>query len=176
MEIWIVGIIIVALMIYVSTRIKKSAAAAFEREEIEAEDYRLTKSAGYIHPFRDDSAYAFEAYTKEFGDEEAKDFRRSRATLKIISNSDFETVCKQAKKTADKITSKRFVEDTPAEQKIFYLENENSENGVKFSTMWKIVESRTRRKIYQFQVSVMEEYREDWAEAAGAMVASFEVK
>lgn len=176
MEIWFVGIIVVALMIYASTKIKKSAATAYEPEEIEAEDYRLTKPAGYLHPFKDDSTFAFEAYTKEFGDEESKNFRRSRATLKITSDSDFETVCKQAKKTADKITAKRFVEDTPAEQKIFYLETAKSENGVEFSTMWKIVESRARRKIYQFQVSFLEEFREDWAESARALVASFEVK
>jgi len=176
MEIFIVGLVVVALMVYASTKIKKTAAAAFEREEIETEDFRLIKPEGYIHPFKENSPLAFEAYTKDFGFEEAKDFRRSRATLNVISNADFETVCKNAKKTADKITSKKFVEDAPAGQKIFLLENEKSENGVKFFTFWKIVESRTRRKIYQFQVSVLEEYREELAEAAGEMVGSFAVK
>ena len=42
MEIFIVGVAVVALMVYVSTKIKRSAAAAFEREEIEEEDFSLT--------------------------------------------------------------------------------------------------------------------------------------
>lgn len=176
MEIFIVGVVVVALMVYASTKIKKTAAAAFAPEIIDEEEFRLVKSEGYMYPFKESSPFAFEAYTKDFGFEEAKDFRRSRATLKVVSNSDFETVCKNAKKTADKITSKRFIEDTPAEQKLFLLETEKSENGVRFFTVWKIVESRARRKIYQFQVSVLEEYREELAEAANQMVGSFEVK
>ncbi len=176
MEIFFAGLVLVALMVYASTKIKKSAAAAFEPEIIDAEDFRLVKPQGYINPIRENSPLAFEAYTKDFGFEEAKDFRRSRATLNVSANADFETVCKDAKKTADKIISKRFVEDTPANQKIFWLENEKSTNGVKFFTLWKIVESREKRKIYQFQVSVLEEYREELAEAASEMLGSFEVK
>ena len=176
MEILIVGGILVALMIFASTKIKRSAAAAFEREEIEEEDFSLVKPEGYIHPFKENSPFVFEAYTKDFGDEEAKEFRRSRATLRVVSNSDFETVCRMAKKTADKILSKRFVEDAPANQKIFLLENEKSENGVKFFTRWKIVESRERRKIYEFQVSILEEYGEEFADAASEMIRTFSVK
>ncbi len=177
MEILIVGIIVVALMVVVSTKIKKSAAQAFEREEIEADDFSLVKPEGYIHPLNENSDFAFEAYTKDFGeDEEAKNFRRSRATLRVISDSDFETICRNAKNIADKIQSKKFVEDEPARQKIFLLENEKSEEGVKFFTRWKIVESRERRKIYEFQISVLEDYLEDYEDRAGEMIASFDVK
>jgi hypothetical protein len=174
MEIFIVGVMVVALMVYVSTKIKRSAAAAFEREEIEEEDFSLVKPEGYIHPFKEDSPLAFEAYSKEFGDEAAKNFRRSRATLRVVS--DFETICRNAKKTADKIHLKRFVEDAPANQKIFLLENEKSENDVRFFTRWKIVESRERGKVYEFQVSVLEQYQEEFADAAGEMIRTFSVK
>ena len=176
MEIFIVGVAVVALMVYVSTKIKRSAAAAFEREEIEEEDFSLIKPEGYIHPFNENSPFKFEAYTKDFGDEEAKSFRRSRATLRVVSDSDFETVCRNAKKSADRIASKKFVEDTPADQKIFLLENEKSESGVKFFTRWKIVESRERRKVYEFQVSVLSEYQQKFADAAGEMIRTFSVK
>lgn len=176
MEIFFAGLILVALMVYASTKIKKTAAAAYEPEIIEAEDFRLVKPEGYINPIKENSRFAFEAYTKDFGFEEAKDFRRSRATLNVTGNSDFETICKNAKKTADKIASKRFVENALAGQKIFLLETEKSENGVKFFTLWKIVESHPRQAIYQFQVSVLEEYREELATAASEMIGSFEVK
>jgi hypothetical protein len=176
MEIFIVGVFVVALMVYVSTKIKRSAAAAFEREEIDEEDFSLIKPEGYIHPFNENSPLAFEVYSKDFGDEEAKNFRRSRATLRVVSGSDFEAVCRSAKKTAGKIRLKRFVEDAPANQKIFLLENEKSENDVRFFTRWKIVESRERGKIYEFQVSVLEQYEEEFADAASEMIRTFSVK
>ena len=79
MEIFIVGVMVVALMVYVSTRIKKSAAQAYEPETIDAEDFTINKPAGFINPVNDDSAFVFEAFTKDFGTDEAKDFRQARA-------------------------------------------------------------------------------------------------
>jgi hypothetical protein len=85
MEIWIIGGAIVALMIYASTKIKKSAASAYERETIETEEFSIVKPEGFINPFESD--FAFEAYTKEFGAEKAEDFRQCRASLTIENNS-----------------------------------------------------------------------------------------
>lgn len=176
MEIFFIGIVVVALMVYASTKIKRSAAAAFEPENIETDEFSLIKPEGYIHPFNEESVFAFEAYSKNFGDDESKDFRRSRATVRAISNSDFETVCKNAKKTADKIVSKHFVGNAPEGQKIFLLETEKTEKNVKFSTFWKIIESRERRKVYEFQVSVLDEFKEELTDAANQMAETFAVK
>jgi hypothetical protein len=82
MEIWIVGGIIVALMIYASTKIKKAAASAYEREVIEAEDFAIVKPEGFISLV--DSAFAFEAQSKEFGESEAaEDLYRARAWIAV---------------------------------------------------------------------------------------------
>lgn len=176
MEILIVGVVIVALMAYVSTKIKKSAAQAFEREEIETEGFRIVKPEGFINPINNDSPLAFEAYSKAMGENEAKHFRQAWAGLRVFSNADFQTICKNAKMSSGKITSKKFSEDTPEGQKIFLLESEKTEKEAAMFCLWKIVENRERRKIYELQISVLENYRAEFADKAGEMLESFTVK
>src|SRR5215218_5042830 len=89
MEILILGVILVALMAYVSTRIKKSAARAFEREVIETGDFRLVKPEGFLSPVSENSEYAFEAYSKDFGeDDAAAEHRQARAVVRGHQNSE----------------------------------------------------------------------------------------
>jgi hypothetical protein len=176
MEIFIVGVVIVALMVYVSTRIKKSAAQAYEPETIDAEDFTINKPAGFINPVNDDSTFAFEAYTKDFGTGEAKDFRQARARLRVLANSSFDAICKNAKQTGGKIKSKNFSENAPQGQRTFLLETESAENDVPVFSSWKIVESRDRRKIYELQVSVLEDHKIKFADEIAEMIESFAVK
>lgn len=170
MEILIVGVVIVALMVYTSTKIKRSAAQAFEREEIETGDFKIVKPGGFINPIKENSPFAFEAYTKDFGKNDASDFRQAHAYLRIISGKDFKTVCKDAKTSADVILS----ESKSKEQKIYLLESEKSEKGVKIFSSWKIVAGE--RKIYELKVSVLETFQADYADAIGEMIESFTVK
>jgi len=176
MEIFIVGVIVVALMVYVSTKIKKSAAQAYERETIDGGDFTINKPAGFINPINDDTAFAFEAYTKDFGTDEAKDFRQARAKLRVISDLSFDAVCKNAKQSAGKILSKNFSENVSQGQRIFLLESEGAENDAPIFSIWKIVESREQRKIYELQISVLEEYRKNYADEITEMIESLAVK
>lgn len=176
MEILIIGGIIVALMVYASTKIKRSAAQAFEPETIDEADFSLNKPEGYLHPFRENSEFAFEAYTKNFGGGAAKNLRQSRATLRVNSNSSFDEVCRNAKKSGDKVLSKNFVGNAPENQKIFLLETEKVEQDVKIYTLWKIVENRAQRKVYEYQVSVLEANREEFADRMNEMIETFQVK
>ncbi|MCY7375705.1 MAG: hypothetical protein LH472_07005 [Pyrinomonadaceae bacterium] len=174
MEIFIIGLAVVALMVFVSTKIKKSAAAAYDSETVETEEFKLFKPEGFIYPLNDDSGLAFVANSKDWGKNEASKFRQARAALRVISNSDFKIICENAKKSAGKIKSKNFVKDAPAGQKIFTLEGETLEDTVKILTFWKIVESR--RKIYELRAAVIENYAEDFADKINEMTASFTVK
>src|SRR5687768_9390305 len=98
MEIFIIGGAIVALMVYVSTRIKKSAAAAYDREIIETEEFRIVKPKGFMHPLRENSEFAFEAFSEDYGDGELRNFWQSNAELLVHSNKKFKDVCAEAKK------------------------------------------------------------------------------
>ncbi|MDQ3713253.1 MAG: hypothetical protein M3388_13685 [Acidobacteriota bacterium] len=172
MEILIFGVILVALMVFASTKIKKSAARAFEQEAIETEDFKITKPEGFINPINEDSAVAFEAYTKELGENDAKNFRQAQANLRIVSDSDFETVCENAKASADKILSENWSENP----RVYLLESERIEQDVPIISSWKIVENIQKRKVYELQISVIEAYREDYTARENKMINSFVVK
>ncbi len=174
MEIFIVGLGVVALMVYVSTRIKKSAAAAYEAEVVETENFKIFKPEGFIHPLNGDSTFAFEANSKDWGKNDASQFRQARAVVRVILNSDFKIVCESAKKSSGKVKSKQFVQSAPVGQKIFLLEGETSEADVKIITFWEIIESK--QKIYELKIAVLEAYAEDFAERINQMTASFNVK
>lgn len=174
MEIFIVGLAVVALMVYVSTQIKKSAAAAYEPENIETEEFKIYKPEGFIYPLNDDSGLAFVANSKEWGKNEAGKFRQAKAAARTISNSDFKTVCETAKKSVGKIVSKRYVENAPDGQRIFLLEGETFEDSIKIMTFWKIVENK--QKIYELKAAVIEAYADEFADKLKEMVASFTVK
>src|SRR5437867_2652270 len=83
MELLIPGLILVALMVYASTRIKRSAARAFEAEQIAGDGFTLVKPDGFLHRINDDSEYAFEAYSKEFGSGAADDVRAATAVALV---------------------------------------------------------------------------------------------
>lgn len=86
MEILIIGIIVVALMAYVSTRVKRSAAAAFQAETVETSEYSIQKPDGFLSMIGGDPQFAFEAYSKDFGTGPAEKLRQVRATLVIDSD------------------------------------------------------------------------------------------
>lgn len=67
MELLIPGLILVALMVYASTRIKRSAAAAFESETIETDEFIIKKPDGFLSVLGGDPKYAYEAYSRDFG-------------------------------------------------------------------------------------------------------------
>lgn len=81
MELLIPGLILVALMVYASTRIRRSAARAFEAETIETDEFVIQKPEGFLNVIGGDERYAFEAYSKEFGGEGAEEIRQ--ATVKV---------------------------------------------------------------------------------------------
>src|SRR4051794_7750972 len=84
MEILIIGLILVALMVYASTRIKRTAAAAFERETIETDTYVIQKPEGYLHKLNGDPQFLFEAYSREFSKSDPK-LRLGTAKIDVIS-------------------------------------------------------------------------------------------
>lgn len=67
MEILVIGLLIVALMAWASTRIKRNAAAAYEAETIETDDLVVRKPEGFLHVLNDESGLLFRAYSKDYG-------------------------------------------------------------------------------------------------------------
>ena len=82
MELLIPGLILVAFMVYASTRIKRVAAEAFEPETVETDDFTLDKPEGFLNVINRDPSLAFYAYSKDMGVGEAAEFRAGRAEIR----------------------------------------------------------------------------------------------
>lgn len=176
MEILIIGIIIVALMVYASTKIKKNAAEAFEREVIETEEFYVNKPEGLMHPLRDKSEFAFEAFSKDFGDEDLRNFWKANAELKVYEGKKFKDVCAEIKNSADKILSEKVLKETPEDQRICLLQGEKTIDEVKKRVFWKVVESVSQKRVFEFRVYVLDKHLADFSSRAEEMIDSFRVK
>ena len=174
MEILIVGGALVALMVYVSTRIKNSAASAFEREAVETADFSIIKPENFISPVSENSEFAFTALSRDFGTGEAEEFKQAQVELRILPNADFEEVYRAARQTAGKIISEETSESV--DEKICFLNGEKTENGIETETFYKIIGSKTQNKIYELKISVLSEYRENFLAAVNEFLNSFTVK
>jgi hypothetical protein len=108
MELLIPGLILVALMVYASTRIKRAAARAYERETIANPDFVLVKPEGMLH--RVDSRYAFEAFSREFGNEPAEDVRAATAVVEIREAQTLEAVVRAEKALLATVEAERMFE------------------------------------------------------------------
>lgn len=175
MEILIIGIILVALMVFASTKIKKIAARAFEREMIETEEFSLIKPEGFINPTNENSEFAFQARTRDFGENESCNVPQSEIKLSIFTNSNFRKVCQDIKKSAGKILSEQTDEDL-TKQKVCRFETEKMKNETAFSVFHKIVENPKQNKVYDLKVSVVKDFRDNYKEKVGEVLESFVVK
>lgn len=176
MEIWIIGIIIVALMVYVSTKVKKNAARAFEREIVETEEFCLTKPDGLMHPLREKSDFAFEAFSKSFGDGDLRNFWQVNAELLVHNGKTLKDVCERIKSSSETIVAEEILKDTPHGQRICLLEGEQIIDEVKKKVFWKVVESVSRKKVFEFRIFVLEKHLSDFIGRIEEMTESFRVK
>lgn len=176
MEILIIGGVLVALMIFVSTKIKKSAAQAFESEVIEKENFRLVKPDGFIHPLREDSDYVFEAYSKEFGEKNERNIWRAQIYISVLEGLNFNSACKIIKKEDGKILSEKVLKDTADGEKVCLIEKEISKDDTAFFEFQKIIESRKQQRIYNLKILVLKPFRQEFEEKVDELISSFQLK
>ncbi|MBS1798146.1 MAG: hypothetical protein JSS81_30310 [Acidobacteria bacterium] len=170
MEIWIIGIFIVALMVYLSTRIKRSAAAAFAEERVETDDFSLVKPEGFLSPVENDEYLAFYAYSKEFGDEgDTEKQRQSLIRLKTQAGRELAEVRREVKKSFDKLLSEEKTGDAE-----FLLTGEKSERDVERVVYHKLVARGER--IFDLEMTVLADKRENYEETAEKLFDGFRVK
>ena len=144
----IIGVLIVALMVYTSTKIKKSAREAFEPEKFENDEFMLMKPDGFIIPFNRNSPYPFEAYSKDFGDDEAAKLNQCWAVVNIKIGF----------------------------QKSSSTKSEKNEKDVLIHVFTKRLGNKAAKKTYELEISVLDDYREAFAEKIETMLSSFALK
>jgi hypothetical protein len=163
-EILIIGLIIVALMVYTSTKIKKKAAIAFEQEPIIAPGFSIIKPEGFIHPLESPSGAAFEAYSKEFGKNENENTRRAWIKLQVTGDE------LDAVKRAIKAAAESIAEDPEAE----VMEVERTENGLPVNAFYKFIADG--EKLYELQAVVLREHKDDYLRKIQVAFESFRVR
>ena len=176
MEILIIGGILVLIMVIVSTKIKKSAAAAYQPEFVEKEDFSIEKPEGFLYPLHDPPDYHFEAYSKVYGERSTRNIWRARTRLRIHRDTDLKKFVDEIKKGIESIDSRKQFDDLPEGQKGLILRSSKTEDEVDYKVLRKIVEVVEERKIYDLKTTLLEPYSEEYTDRVCEMMRSFVVK
>lgn len=171
MELLIPGLILVALMVYASTRIKRSAAQAFEPETIDTDVFFFEKPEGFLTVLNGDPKLMYEGYSREFGGEGAEDTRQGRVEVRKIENETIKSAMAKIGEIA-KITSK--TTEVIDERKYQLVEAERVDKGIGMVELYKLTESG--RDVIELKITAMQETNEDVARKISGIASSYYVK
>lgn len=163
MEILILGLILVALMVWASTKIKKNVAHAYEREIIDNADFSIVKPDGFLHVLNGDSTFAFEAYSKEFGKDETSGVHQVTAKLLYLINT-----------TAAEVSAKAGEELSEPVSESNYISGLKSESDAVFEICHKIIAKNGG--VFDLEVSILHDYAEEQTANVHELLESFRVK
>jgi|SRR5687768_5270942 len=166
MEILIPGLILVALMVYASTKIKKRAAEAFEPETIETDAYSLRKPEGFLHVI-DSPGHDFEAYSKESGDD---NYQPKRATIEVDAIRDFD-LANAREEVRMRSVECAVMDETDSGCRI---EADEAANEIGLKVFYKLVDAGD--VIYRLRFAVLSKHADDYTRRIDETLDSFTVK
>ena len=171
MEIFIFGSILVALMVYVSTKIKKNAAQAYEPEVFETDEFSIAKPDGFIIPIKDDSPLEFEAFSKDYGRDDSERFRQVSAEIMTSDRNGFDQLVSTVRGDAGKV-----IEDIASNGtgRMHRIRTEENADGVMFEAFHKIIEGP--EKVFHLRIRALPEHLDDYLRRIEEMLASFTLK
>jgi hypothetical protein len=167
MELLIPGLILVALMVWASTKIKKTAADAFEAESIETDSYSLQKPEGFLHVLVD-SEHEFYAYSKEYGEGSSSKLRRATIEIDVLKSASLADVRDAIKNAA---TDAEIVRETPSECE---LETDETANESSIRALYKII--GTQNDVYRLRFAILSEHADDYMDRVNNTLDSFSVR
>lgn len=172
MEILIPGLMLVGFMIWASTRIKRNAARAFEREEIETPEFSIVKPEGFLSVVDPPGGLLFSAYSKEFGVEAAERIRRATAEISSFPDAHFDEITERAKVESNGTISEQT--SIINGRKCANIVMERLEQGVVLESHYTIASSP--EAVHQLVVSVLPEYKDEFQSRIDTLLGSFSVK
>lgn len=158
-------------MVWASTRIKRIAAAAFEAETIETDDFVIQKPDGFLNNLNGDPKYTFEAYSKEFGTD-ATDIRQGRVQLTVTNNANVDQIIDGLSEDGDKIAED--VTEIIGATRYRVIEAKRDENGHDLCVTYKITEKDSR--VFTLETIRLAETSDEFARKIEAFANSFELK
>lgn len=167
MEILIPGLILVALMVWASTKIKKQAADAFEAEIIETQRYSLHKPEGFLHVIGD-SDHEIMAYSRDFGLGDKIGIRRATIELDIFPGDDLAMIRDAVIQAATASRPGTVTENA------YEFETDETVNEFAFLAFYKIVAGRS--ETYRLRFSVLSEHSDDYLRKIDETLDGFTVQ
>lgn len=171
MELLIPGLILVALMVWASTKIKKTTAAAFEAETVETDEFVINKPDGFLHVINGDPQYAFESYSKEYGGEGAEDVRRATATVVVKTSTVKDEAVRRLNAGNEKIDDRT---EVIGETKYRLIETRAVANDIQYRNLFKI--AQRGHKTYVMTIIAIAETTDEAMRDIEGMLNSFEIK
>jgi glutamate/tyrosine decarboxylase-like PLP-dependent enzyme len=168
MELIIPGLILVALMVWASTKIKRSAAKAFDAEHIEGDGFAIDKPDGFLNRHYDNSEYLFDAYSKEFGADNAANVRAATAVVFSTDESINEAASLEQTRLLNSDRSERFELDG---RHCIIVTGREERDGHRFDVSEKLLECGARTVV--LKVEALPEATEDLSRRIEHMILSF---
>ena len=176
MEIIIIGVLLVGVMVYVSTRIKRTAAKAFVSEVVEKEDFRLEKPAGFLYPLNTESGFAYEAYSKTYGERGTRNIWRARTRMRVTEGLNIRKLVNEIRSGNETAFSEKVLEDLPEGQIGSIVRTELEDDGVEYKILRKIVGNKATSKTYELKTTILCPYEDEYTEDICEMMRSFELR
>jgi len=164
MELLIPGLILVALMAWASTKIKKRAADAFEPELIETESYTFRKPEGFLHVIGDPK-HELRAYSREFGEGESAKIRRATIELDVIQPAGLKNVVDRIRESVARVETVLETADR------YRLQAEETMDGITIDVHYLI--AAVGSTIYRLRFAVLTENAEQFRQKINDSFESF---
>ena len=168
MELLIPGLILVALMVYASTKIKKSAAKAFEAEQIETDQFSISKPEGLLSRVDPKPPFVFEAYSKALGEKPFENIRQVTAEIRTLQNTDVANATNAVKNAVETVTSEKSLNDG------YLIEADEVRDEAATKGFYKIV--RSNGDVFSLHISALKVTSDESLRKIEEMLDTFVVK
>ena len=168
MELLIPGLILVALMVWASTKIKRAAAKAFDAEHVEGDGFAIDKPDGFLNRHYDSSEYLFDAYSKDFGNGKGSNVRAATAIVFSSDESLNEAASLEQSRLLNSDRSERFELDG---RHCIIVTGQEERDGHKFNVSEKLLECGARTVV--LKIEALQETSEDLSRKIEQLILSF---
>jgi hypothetical protein len=170
-DVLIIGLIIVGLMVYASTRIKRISKEAFEFERIESDEFVFEKPEGFLNVIAPKAPLLLDGYSREFGEENAANVRKGTYSLVLRDGFEVSAAFKDIKSLGNVVSDENSVIDG---KKYRDVGVKFDVDGIGYDELYRLVGNAGGT--FVFKATMLEEAGEEMRDAAQKMLASFQVK
>lgn len=172
MELLIPGLVLVAIMAWASTRIKRNAAAAFDAEQVETDDFVLEKPEGFLHVLNDNTGLLFRAYSKDFGTIGRSDLRQATIEVERHRGTKIDAVMSAINDASESFEAETSYVD--AGEKAAAARTVSVYDGAEYKNIHKFI---TRgNDVIEARGRVLSEYKDTYLPKIESMLATLRVK